>query len=658
MLMKLTRDNLSARPPMRVLCAVVACALVSLAVTPASGAGRNPRRHRGRGDNEKYITVEAYKGMTVFERAAYDKALKLHRQGQYRTAAGQFHKFVLQFEDSTAMAYEMLMEARCLHKDNKRVTSIKKYTEILDYFPESPSVAAPALYFRGVAKLDNGDKLQGFRDYRLMVENKAYVKHPLGIPAIMDLGDYYYENQKQAQAVKHWMDLLGRDIHKNIRKDLLEKIVHWHVTTANFPAYLRFRLQKSDIAEPKTFPAQLVVINEMMLAVDAENAELAGKAYKFLQSKKSLYSSTKCLLSGGPSGKYSRGYYELALRVAKPLDSSVFDRLAAQAIAAMSGLTRGDERYYQVGCALATLIGGTSGDKINNEMVALLNKEKDLARYVNLACRIADEARGPTRDILHKAIITRTNAEPDDKVHLKVTMPLNKAGKLMEADEEGKLSETKAFKPMAMQILGRISRQPAGKPRDDLLVRYIPGWSGYEGGYKLLPRIGNVKRQYTLHIQMLNFEQKWTKLPDVMDEFEKKTPNTPDGIQTKNWIRRQRATLYHHRLRRYEEAIKLYHAINQPPWTLWNIQDCYGRLGQWKQQLQMLSEIETSFPNQAPRAAQNIVVVYKRQKMHKQAIAKCRAMMKIHKRHNVSSWAHQELEKYGKATGGGLIDDD
>ena len=649
MMMTPNRDNMSARPALRTLNIALLCALVLLAVSPVGAAKRNPRKHRGREDQEKYITIEAYKEMTVFERAAYDKALKLHREGQYRVAAAQFNKFVLQFEDSSGMAYAMLMEARCLHKDNKRVTSIKRYTEILDYFPESPSVSAPAIYFRGVAKLDNGDKLQGYRDYRVMAENKLYVKHPLAVPAMMDLGDYYYKHDKKEQAVKYWMSLLKRDIHRNTRAELLSKILNWHVTTANFAAYLRFRLGGADSKDSKTYPAQLVVINKMMLATDAKDAELVAKAYKFMQSKKSVYSATTCMLSGGAAGKYSRGYYELSLRFGASLDSGVFERLSVEAVRAFGGLTKGAERYYQVGCGLATLIGGARGDKINDEMVKQLAKEKDLAKYVTLACRVAHQAAGRTRDILHKAIITRTNAEPDDAKHLTITMPLN---------AEGKLKGSSAFKPMAVQILGRIARRPAGKVRDDLLCAYIPGWSGYENGYKTLPRIGDVKRRYTRHISMLEYEHKWKECPDVLDAFEKKTPNSTEGIVTKNWIRTKRASLYHHRLRRYAEAIKLYHAINSPPGTLWNIQDCYGRLGKWKDQLKTLTEMETSFPDQAPRAAQQIAKVFQKQKMDKQAIAKCRAIMKVHRAHDVSSWAHQELEKYGKATGGGLIDED
>jgi len=651
----LNRNNPSAPVASRATRLTVLCLAAVLAAPAPLDAARRDRR-RG-SDHEKYIPVEAYKEMTVFERAAFDKAMKLHLQGEYRVAAAQFHKFALQFQDSAGMPFAMLMEARCLHKDHKRVTAIKKYTEILDYFPEAPSVAAPALYYRAAAKFENGDKLQGFRDYRVLVENANYLKHDLGVPAKLGLADYYYENDKQQQAVKYWQDLLKRRINVHERRSLAHKIRTWYVTSGNFSGYQRFRLGDTDLSDAKTYPAQLVVVNEAIAAVDASKAEIASKACRFLLTKKSVYTATRCLLSGGEAGKYSRGYYELGLSLREGLESDRFDRFAAEAVGAFASLPKGDDRYYSVGCGLAELIGGAKGDKLNDEMVKRLSKEQDLAKYVERACKVAAGAGGRTRDALHKAIIVRMGAEGDDKKYLAIAMGLNAEGKLRYSGGR-ELKESKAFKPMAIQILGRISRQPAGKKRDDLYCAYIPGWSGYEQGYKLIGRIGEVKRRFKHHLRMLEHERKWKEYVVVLDEFEKQTPSTREGIETKNWIRRHRAFAYHHKVRRYAEAIKLYHDINDPPHTLWSIQDCQGRLGKWKQQLQTLTEIEASFPKHGPRAAQQIVRVFQRQKMDKQAIGKCRTIMKIYKEDSVSSWAHQELEKYGKGTGGGLIDDD
>jgi len=647
MLTTLHENDPSVRFASRAMRVVVLCLAVALTAAPLGAARRDKRRRHD--DREQYIPVDSYKEMTVFERAAFDKAMKLHLQGEYRVAVAQFHKFVLQFEDSAGMPYAMLMEARCLHKDRKRVTAIKKYTEILDYFPESGTIAAPALYYRANAKFENGDKLQGFRDYRILVENEAYVKHDLGIPAKLGLADYYYENEKQEQAVKYWQHLLKRRINDHMRRSLMVKIRTWYVSNGNFAGYQRFRLGDADLSDPKTYPAQLVVVNEAIRAVDVSKTEVVKKAHRYLSTRKSVYSAAKCLLSGGEAGKYSRGYYELGLSLREGLDSDTFERFAGQAVGVFATLPKGDDRYYSVGCGLSELIGGARGDKLNGEMVKQLGKEKDLAKYVDRACKVAAQAGGRTRDVLHKAIIVRMNAEGDDKKHLSIAMGLN---------AEGKLKGSKAFQPMAIQILGRISRRGGGKGRDDLYCRYIPGWSGYEQGYKLLGRIGEVKRRFTLHLSMLEHEKKWKDYVDVLDEFEKQTPSTKEGIVTKNWIRGRRVFAYHHKVRRYADAIKLYHDINEPPNTLWGIQDCQGRLRKWKEQLQTLTEIETSFPDQGPRAAQHIVRVFQRQKMKKQAIAKCRTIMKVYKESSVSSWAHQELEKYGKGTGGGLIDDD
>jgi len=623
------------------------CLCVLLAALPAPGARRRDKRHHN--DGEKYIPTETYRELTVFERAAYDKALKMHREGEYRAAAELFRKFAMQFEDSVGMPYAMLMEARCMHKDRKRITAIKKYTEILDYFPEASVIAAPALYYRAVARFDNGEKLHGYKDYRILCENEAYVKHALGIPAMLGLSNYYYANKKQDRAVAYWKALLKRNIDHHTRRDLLAKIRRWYIENANFAGYMRFRLKEADPADASTFPAQLVVMKEMVQTVDRTNRELSGKLFKYLLGRKSVFAAAKCMLNGDEGGKYSQGFYETALSFRNAVDSSAFDRLAAQAVSAFGALTKGTERYYLVGCGLAELIGGSSGDKINDEMVKQLGIEKDLGKYVGRACKVAAGAGGRTREVLHKAIVARMGKETDDAKFLSIAMGL---------DAEGKLKDSKAFKPMAVQILARVSRQPKGKARDDLYIRYMPSWSGYEAAYKLVGRIDDVKRRFMHLLGMLSHKHKWTEYVLALDAFEKNTPSTREGIETKNWIRKRRAWVYHHRVRRWDEAIQLYHAINEPPGTLWGIQDCFGHLKKWKDQLRMLGEIETSFPREGPRAAQAIVRVYQKQKMDKQAIAKCRYIMKKYKEEGVSSWAHQELEKYGKATGGGVIDPD
>ena len=76
-----------------------------------------------------------------------------------------------------------------------------------------------------------------------------------------------------------------------------------------------------------------------------------------------------------------------------------------------------------------------------------------------------------------------------------------------------------------------------------------------------------------------------------------KTAATPNLEARAMW---ERARIYKDATGEYEKAIKLYHEINQPPATLWYIQDAYHRWGKLKESLATLSEIEAMFPEDAP----------------------------------------------------------
>ncbi len=107
---------------------------------------------------------------------------------------------------------------------------------------------------------------------------------------------------------------------------------------------------------------------------------------------------------------------------------------------------------------------------------------------------------------------------------------------------------------------------------------------------------------------------------------------------------------------RYEEAIKLYQVINQPPRTLWSIQECYRKWGKLEDALRTLTEIENSFPDEASKAAWQKAEYLDKAKEREKAIAQARRIMKVYPKSEASSKAHQLLEKYGIKTGGGVTD--
>lgn len=126
----------------------------------------------------------------------------------------------------------------------------------------------------------------------------------------------------------------------------------------------------------------------------------------------------------------------------------------------------------------------------------------------------------------------------------------------------------------------------------------------------------------------------------------------------RNRARETRAWIYKDCTGEYDKAIKLYTDINKPPGTLWTIQECHYRAGRFDQAITQLNEIENMFPPDAPEAAWTKATYYDRAKREKETIAQARRILKLYPKSPQSSRAHQLLEKYHIATGGGLKDDD
>jgi tetratricopeptide (TPR) repeat protein len=153
-------------------------------------------------------------------------------------------------------------------------------------------------------------------------------------------------------------------------------------------------------------------------------------------------------------------------------------------------------------------------------------------------------------------------------------------------------------------------------------------------------------------IELLQFERKFAEMAQACEELEKM-----DAGEFAARAQRARADAYRDHLARYEEAIKLYNMINDPPGTVWSIVDCYERWGKPEQAVASCSEIEGFFERDAPRAGLRKGEIWKRAGDDKRAIAEFRAVVKKYPRDQVSSTAHQILEQYGIKTGGGVVEE-
>lgn len=117
------------------------------------------------------------------------------------------------------------------------------------------------------------------------------------------------------------------------------------------------------------------------------------------------------------------------------------------------------------------------------------------------------------------------------------------------------------------------------------------------------------------------------------------------------------AWLYKDCVRDYEKALKIYLDISVPPGTLWDIQHCYRRLGEKAKCFATLQDL-SFFPDQAARATWTMAEYYREDGEKEKAIALYRRLLSQPewKKTGESSQAHQRLEAWGIATGGGVVE--
>ncbi len=175
---------------------------------------------RAGNDWDWHLPKEDFKLLNQFERAQYQKAMKLFDKGQetrrhhwqkvdtkaFKSAAAEWEKFRTHYGDTAILPYVVFMQAHSLHFAKLRHEAIKKYTEVLDYFGDEIWVAAPAQYWRGIAHFDNGDDRQGYKDMQAMVEDPDYKLHPLAAGAFRRLADNHARNNEMPQAIKYWKE--------------------------------------------------------------------------------------------------------------------------------------------------------------------------------------------------------------------------------------------------------------------------------------------------------------------------------------------------------------------------------------------------------------------------------------------------------------------
>ncbi len=489
------------------------------------------------------LSAGNYKRLNPFQRSAYDKTIRLAAERQNKAASVELEKIRLEFEtelDADLLAYVYYAQARCLHANKDRNQAIRVYTEVLDYFKDESWVAAQALYYRGIAHFDNGDRIQGLKDMKALVEESAYQTEAVAAGALRQLADNHHRNTEVPQALKYW---------KQAWRDF-----------------------------EKTNPAEAAAARNNVIGV-------------YIRDQK--YSEIQSWLLPVDKGNDPAARMDLANTV---------HEVSRQGFA-------GDWGKY---------IG-----PVNQPL-----KIKDMSAYFSWwKVQRPFYAQGQRLwDWYYRALDFIHYCYRDDKERNAL---IDEAVTFIKSPAVAENQRNECFNIVIDRTADHIKALVVADMMPDRL----------SGLWK--------KVEITGHRQ-----GKWQEAVVFMDQL----------IESKNdsWARRakwEKATIYRDRLKKHAEAIKLYEELNEPPRTLWEIQRAQRASGRISEAHATLTTLGAMFPDERPASMLQRAEYHREDGQREEAVGLYRQILKAFPKSSQSSQAHQRLEDFGIATGGGVIDE-
>ena len=547
------------------------------------------------------LSATRYMGMNAFERAQYTKAKKQCEAKEYRAAAAEFEKFKIQFDDSDYIPYVVFMRGYCLHKAKERGQAIMAYNEVMDYFPDKIEEASAALYYLGLAQFENGDEKKGILALKEMAEDEDYSKHPLAAHALTQLANNHMRNKEPEQALKYWQQAVNDFGTTNMTK-VLRHGLHIKDPNVGGPEVARLRIAAYCLQEQQMSSYDKWMSTSKNAQDPKHRRGIADYAHAV---------ALHGWVGRSPRELWTRYYDFNAKRL--PADKQLYwDWFKAQ-----KTWYAQDEalwRYYEQALVFCTELypnGGLVGAHkdtaaIATDALAFIKTVKESEKALKMYSVLVPRApKNILTDAINQAVaLVALTKDPEkaDAQYEKLAEAVGKSGQLSQA----------------VSITGRMKD------------RLKAGWTVYT---------------------IMNTAGKHAEAAVKLEELEGMGDDANKKI-----AQYRRAAIYHNILREYEKAIKLYRAISQPPDTLFQIAACYNSLNKRDEAIQALTEIQSSFSDQAAQALWTKASYYRTWGNGKYAIGSARQLLKAYPKTSWSSRAHQMLEEYGVKTGGGVVD--
>ncbi len=565
------------------------------------------------------IPPRLYGTLSQDDRNQISRAEKLLREGQHDAAAVEFEKFLAQQNRSPVRPHVLLLQGYSLHLARKRNTAIARYTELLDFYAESVDQAVPALFLTGWAHRQNGNTDLAIQAWEALVANQAYRQHPLTDRALMELATHYAERNEPRKAERHLDLVINLFVEAFVRPEQSALQAHARLTRlyieeGRYPA-LQALLEQA---------VPYVKAGDQKARIDYAYGHAAAVLSRIEDRRKTQFFNWF---------REQRSVYESARGI-----EDFFDK--ATQLSLRIGAQDDWRRFAE---QMLTYAGAQRDD-------ALVSISRLIARRFSEAQRAGWNLRSEWAPFIDLVSTRGATLATGSQVRLYT-------GTL----ENLRRQELEDGTPPAVfwdTLIARLADIFAGmlNPERDAglagLVDRLIGAERYAHAHRLADRIEHAPFALLKRVAIHMAAEEFAKAAEVCEAVE-----AADTGRYAEQALNIRAELYAGKLRRYEEAIVLYRAINDPPRTVWAIIECYERMGKLQEAVAVCDELENFFPVEAPRAAYRKAMIWHRANDRERAIAAFRAVLRRYPKDRVAAEAHQMQERYGFDFGGGVVED-
>lgn len=553
----------------------------------------------GNAEEEVTLSPDDYKKLDTFEGVLLGKADALFAEGlkggalKFRVAAPAYESFALQFPKSVAVPYALLRQGRSMQLDKKRFEAIKVYNQVLDYYPNVLLYAGAALCYIGDCHFDNGNVKDAMKAWAEMAKDPDYRKHRLAAGALNHLADNLGTQDKWADAVFYYEQVCTdfRQSNRGAAGYAIAKLRFCHVRLKPDVAKLRALYDKiATFADRPGSTNDVDFANQVIASVNEHGGFNDGDKAQRAECIKYYGYWAKAL-----EGKHLKwDDYQITIanyRMREEADvKKWYERLDKQY-----------KDYWRLG----------DYDRTMKWMVLYLEHLPKLQEYYN---KLAFDKMQNSQIIELIKVLYSTSGDNAAK-----TYPIGR---------------------------GTIPRLKPGTPDSvrEGLAKFI--WLKDGDAVELLCK----------GMQDLDLA-KWTLMNFYVESFkvDKALALANELVKSPGYAKKTylvRAGIYRGK-KMYNEAIGDYMLYDMPPETYYSIAECYMAWGKPAQAITQLSEIESFFAAEAPRAALEIAFVYRAINQKKSYIAGLRGVIKKYVDSPQSSTAHQLLQQMGVKSGGG-----